>query len=151
MSVVWCLLHCNFSHWNSLMSSTLVRAAAGFISRSSIKNKNKTTITTVSVAAPCPLPLLLPLPTKENFFPLSGKGAATGRLDEKTLFTLKVNSGLFKTLSLFYVRNSVGELPGIELLRILPKSGYNSPQDSVVLVVVIQNTCIWLRSYSEVY
>ena len=74
---------------------------------------------------------------------------ATGRLNEKTLLTPKVNSGLFKLYSFFfYLVNSVGEFPGIELLRIVPKSGYNSPKDSVVLVVVVKNTCIWSRTDS---
>ena len=56
---------------------------------------------------------------------------ATGRIDEKTLLTLKVNSGLFKFDRFFYLLNSDDEFPGIELLRIVPRSGYNSPQDSV--------------------
>ena len=144
MSVVW---YCNYLYWNSLMSSTLIRAAAGFISGSFIKQP-KTTITTVRVAAPCPLPHR----PRKNVFPLSGKGAATGRLYEKTLLALKVNSGLFKLYrAFFYLVTSVGDFRGIELLLIVPKNGYNSPQDSVVLVVVVQRPCIWSCSDSEVY
>ena len=114
-----------------------------------IKELHKTTKTTISsirVAAPCPPP---PSRPRKNVFPLSGKGAATGRLDEKTLLTPEVNSSLSKLYRFFLI--SVSEFPGIELLRIVPKSGYNSPQDSVVLVVVVKNTCIWSCSDSEVY
>ena len=82
----------------------------------------------------CKYSRTLPPPPPDQgkaFFLCRGRVRATGRIDEKTLLTLKVNSGLFKFYRFFYLLNSEGEFPGIELLRIVPRSGYNSPQDSV--------------------
>ena len=108
------------------MRSTLIRAAGGFISRSSINNQNDDNY------CKCSRTLTPPPPDHgKTFFLCQGRVRATGRIDEKTLLTLKVNSGLFKIYRFFYLVNSVGKFPGIELLRIVPKSGYNSPQDSV--------------------
>ena len=108
----------------------------------------KTTITSIRVAAPCPLPL----PTKEKRFSFVGEGCGYRKARRENLtYTRSEFRPLKNFIAFFYLVNSVGEFPGIELLRIVPKSGYNSPQDSVVLVVVVKNTCIWSCSDSEVY
>ena len=113
-----------------------------------IKELHKTTKTTISsirVAAPCPPPLL----TKEKRFSFVGEGCGYRKARRENITYTRSEFKPLQTLSLFFI--SVSEFPGIELLRIVPKSGYNSPQDSVVLVVVVKNTCIWSCSDSEVY
>ena len=113
-----------------------------------IKELHKTTKTTISsirVATPCPLPLR----TKEKRFSFVGEGCGYRKARRENITYTRSEFKPLQTLSLFFI--SVSEFPGIELLRIVPKSGYNSPQDSVVLVVVVKNTCIWSCSDIEVY
>ena len=126
------------------MSSTLSYSGCG-IHIKELHKTTKTTITFIRVAAPCPLPL----PTKEKRFSFVGEGCGYRKARRSNITYTRSEFKPLQTLSLFF--SSVSEFPGIELLRIVPKSGYNSPQDSVVLVAVVKNTCIWSCSDSEVY